>query len=182
MSARLGSLLAPLLNMLAVYRSFIPITVFSCLTLLGGSLGFLLPETKRRELPETAEEAENNRYLGPSVMASLTFQFVKNLFFFHLFLLCVFQRCQLHNNKNKESTFQFNQDVDACVLASSLQLRDVFELTTNSVSIYKLFLDPGSEDTSEGTTVLSEGEKDENSVLFFYLQPSSNCVDEMVFF
>uniref|UniRef100_A0A3Q2X5X6 Solute carrier family 22 member 13a n=1 Tax=Haplochromis burtoni TaxID=8153 RepID=A0A3Q2X5X6_HAPBU len=57
-SARLGGLLAPLLNLLAMYHSVIPITVFSCLTLIGGFLGFLLPETKRKELPETTEEAE----------------------------------------------------------------------------------------------------------------------------
>ncbi|CAI5642070.1 unnamed protein product [Oreochromis niloticus] len=59
-SARLGGLLAPLLNLLATYHWVIPITVFSCLTLIGGFLGFLLPETKRKELPETAEEAERN--------------------------------------------------------------------------------------------------------------------------
>ncbi|XP_039900847.1 solute carrier family 22 member 13-like [Simochromis diagramma] len=65
-SARLGGLLAPLLNLLAMYHSVIPITVFSCLTLIGGFLGFLLPETKRKELPETTEEAERNGHVSPT--------------------------------------------------------------------------------------------------------------------
>uniref|UniRef100_A0A3P9BZK4 Solute carrier family 22 member 13a n=1 Tax=Maylandia zebra TaxID=106582 RepID=A0A3P9BZK4_9CICH len=89
-SARLGGLLAPLLNLLAMYHSVIPITVFSCLTLIGGFLGFLLPETKRKELPETTEEAERNGYQCLTTAAFQTCYFVSH-HFFHLFLLNIFQ-------------------------------------------------------------------------------------------
>ncbi|XP_051269358.1 solute carrier family 22 member 13-like isoform X1 [Dicentrarchus labrax] len=61
MSGRAGGLVAPLLNILATYHWVIPTTVFSILTLVSGALGFLLPETRRKELPESADEAETNR-------------------------------------------------------------------------------------------------------------------------
>ena len=48
-ATRVAGLLAPPLNLLAVYHYSIPIVVFSSLTLVGGSLAFLLPETQGRE-------------------------------------------------------------------------------------------------------------------------------------
>ncbi|KAM7378869.1 hypothetical protein PAMP_004463 [Pampus punctatissimus] len=60
-ASRAGGLLSPLLNMLAIFHWSIPTIVFSSLTLISGGLSFLLPETRRKELPDSTDEAEGNR-------------------------------------------------------------------------------------------------------------------------
>uniref|UniRef100_A0A3Q3JS20 Uncharacterized protein n=1 Tax=Monopterus albus TaxID=43700 RepID=A0A3Q3JS20_MONAL len=59
-SGRIGGLLAPVLNLLAIYHWAIPIAVVSILTIASGALCLLLPETKQQELPDSIDEAENN--------------------------------------------------------------------------------------------------------------------------
>lgn len=58
---RIGSLLSPVCNVLAVYHRSIPIVIFGSLALLSGALGFFLPETTRKELPDSTDEAVGNR-------------------------------------------------------------------------------------------------------------------------
>ncbi|KAM3866089.1 solute carrier family 22 member 13-like [Diretmus argenteus] len=58
--SRMAGVLAPLLNLLAIYHWSIPTTVFSILSLVSGALCFLLPETRRTELPDSTDEAESN--------------------------------------------------------------------------------------------------------------------------
>ncbi|XP_053739179.1 solute carrier family 22 member 13-like isoform X2 [Synchiropus splendidus] len=60
-AGRLGSITSPLLNLLRTYQWFVPTTVFGSLCVITGALGFLLPETRNKELPETILEAESAR-------------------------------------------------------------------------------------------------------------------------
>uniref|UniRef100_A0A673B498 Solute carrier family 22 member 13a n=1 Tax=Sphaeramia orbicularis TaxID=375764 RepID=A0A673B498_9TELE len=60
-SGRSGAIVAPLLNITAMYHWIIPILVSSSLTFISGGLGFMLPETRRRELPDSIDEAEGKR-------------------------------------------------------------------------------------------------------------------------
>ncbi|XP_061654083.1 solute carrier family 22 member 13-like [Phyllopteryx taeniolatus] len=60
-ASRAGGLIAPVVNMLAMYHWSIPIISFSGLTLVSGGLCFLLPETRGIELPDSIDEAESIR-------------------------------------------------------------------------------------------------------------------------
>lgn len=69
-AARVASMLAPVVNMLEVYHFTIPTLVLGSLALASGIMAFLLPETRRTELPGSTEEAEGKRqpkmaYSGP---------------------------------------------------------------------------------------------------------------------
>ncbi|KAF0288151.1 Organic cation transporter-like protein [Amphibalanus amphitrite] len=60
--ARAGSLVAPqVLRLADISYSWMPFLVFGCLALLCGFLGLLLPETGRRALPDTIQQAERSR-------------------------------------------------------------------------------------------------------------------------
>uniref|UniRef100_A0AAY4A4Q5 Major facilitator superfamily (MFS) profile domain-containing protein n=1 Tax=Denticeps clupeoides TaxID=299321 RepID=A0AAY4A4Q5_9TELE len=60
--AKMGGMLSPLLNLLGVFHEIIPTVVLSIFSISAGALAFLLPETKRTELPDSMEEAERKRY------------------------------------------------------------------------------------------------------------------------
>lgn len=71
MFARMGGVLAPIINMLHNHQPMAPLVVFGASPLLGAALALALPETAGRPLPDTVEDAENwdERYFA--VMARL---------------------------------------------------------------------------------------------------------------
>ncbi|KAF1381386.1 hypothetical protein PFLUV_G00153400 [Perca fluviatilis] len=59
MFARIGGVLAPIINMLHDHSLTTPLVIFGISPLLGAILGLALPETADRPLPDTVEDAEN---------------------------------------------------------------------------------------------------------------------------
>uniref|UniRef100_A0A1A8H2S3 Major facilitator superfamily (MFS) profile domain-containing protein n=1 Tax=Nothobranchius korthausae TaxID=1143690 RepID=A0A1A8H2S3_9TELE len=59
MFARMGGVLAPMINMLHNHSPATPLILFGVSPLLGAMLALALPETADRPLPDTLEDAEN---------------------------------------------------------------------------------------------------------------------------
>lgn len=59
MFARVGGVLAPIINMLHNHNPTTPLLIFGTTPLLGAVLALALPETADRPLPDTVEDAEN---------------------------------------------------------------------------------------------------------------------------
>lgn len=59
MFARMGGVLAPIINMLHNHSPTIPLVIFGTSPLLGALLALALPETADRPLPDTVEDVEN---------------------------------------------------------------------------------------------------------------------------
>ncbi|XP_040909570.1 solute carrier family 22 member 6-B [Toxotes jaculatrix] len=59
MFARMGGVLAPIINMLHNHSPATPLAIFGTSPLLGAVLALALPETADRPLPDTVEDAEN---------------------------------------------------------------------------------------------------------------------------
>jgi len=58
-SARMGSIFAPVINVLSDYWGPLPLIIFGVLALIGGLLSLLLPETLNQKLPESIADGES---------------------------------------------------------------------------------------------------------------------------
>lgn len=59
MFARMGGVLAPVINMLYNHSPVTPLIIFGTSPLVGAVLALALPETADRPLPDTVEDVEN---------------------------------------------------------------------------------------------------------------------------
>lgn len=57
-SARIGSVLAPIINIMAEFWTPLPLIIYGTLTFAGGCLSLVLPETLNKQLPESIEDGE----------------------------------------------------------------------------------------------------------------------------
>ncbi|KAM7174497.1 solute carrier family 22 member 13-like isoform 1-T1 [Macrochelys suwanniensis] len=62
MSARMGGIISPLIGLLDKYHPAIPMAIFGSTPVLAGILGFLLPETRGKELQDHMEEAKESQW------------------------------------------------------------------------------------------------------------------------
>ena len=58
-SARLGSVLAPVINLLTEVWQPLPLIIYGALAFTGGILSLVLPETLNQKLPESIADGEN---------------------------------------------------------------------------------------------------------------------------
>uniref|UniRef100_A0A8C9V7X4 Si:dkey-166k12.1 n=1 Tax=Scleropages formosus TaxID=113540 RepID=A0A8C9V7X4_SCLFO len=64
MFARLGGVLAPLINLLRSHSPMVPMLIFGATPLVGAALALALPETANRPLPDTMEDADSATRYG----------------------------------------------------------------------------------------------------------------------
>ncbi|KAG6939152.1 solute carrier family 22 member 13, partial [Chelydra serpentina] len=62
MSARVGGIISPLIGLLDKYHPAIPMAIFGSTPVIAGILGFLLPETRGKELQDHMEEAKESQW------------------------------------------------------------------------------------------------------------------------
>uniref|UniRef100_A0A3B1JW09 Si:dkey-166k12.1 n=1 Tax=Astyanax mexicanus TaxID=7994 RepID=A0A3B1JW09_ASTMX len=65
MFARMGGVLAPMINLLGQHNPVVPVLIFGSTPLLGAALALALPETANKPLPDTIQDAErfsNEKY------------------------------------------------------------------------------------------------------------------------